>query len=360
MWDFSGEFKVFELKRDVVTLPIEEINFALELARSYGFQIDLDVWASTISSNAERPSCLGGRRWFRFYERLRNGRLSFDQSFNPKELCFIAHSGEFNPLRWERCGSGTGPSSSRLRYLADEQGGSVDTERVFDYFWEYVKPNTIDVMREYTLFPHPIKPVEIEDIVPFHPAIPDVDWSHVPEPIGFDLSGCDLSYVDFFGCDLRNSDFRGADLSHANLSEANLIGAKYERTDLSYACLDGARFSDLTGATLKGTVPLNGPMSLSHALFALSQQFPYSSFGKLTISNEFQEFIIGVLAELDVADQFWILNGWIFDAFGGKVRFNLGSIESVVNFTGATEWSGNYFPFRYSDRPRYGLESNFN
>jgi hypothetical protein len=96
-------------------------------------------------------------------------------------------------------------------------------------------------------------------------------------------------------------------------------------------------------------------MSLSHALFALSQEFPPSPFGKPTISNEFQEFIIGVLAELDVADQFWILNGWIFDAFGGKVRFNLDCIESVANFTGATGGSGDYFPFWYSDQSKNGL-----
>ena len=74
-----------------------------------------------------------------------------------------------------------------------------------------------------------------------------------------DLSGLDLSNLDFTSAELIGCDFSGADLQKSTFRHANIVGARFHKANLAgsnmaRADLRAARFdrADLTGAVLDG------------------------------------------------------------------------------------------------------------
>jgi len=71
---------------------------------------------------------------------------------------------------------------------------------------------------------------------------------------GQDLRGAKFSGADLSECNFRNADLRGADLSEANLYKADFRGAKLRRANLARANRTLARFRKwaLKGAYIAG------------------------------------------------------------------------------------------------------------
>ena len=74
------------------------------------------------------------------------------------------------------------------------------------------------------------------------------------ELCGADLSGWDLSYMDFSLSTFRNVCFDGADLSHSSLENGWFENCTFRGTDFRYANLKtvAMRYNDLTGANIEG------------------------------------------------------------------------------------------------------------
>src|SRR6266700_750461 len=74
-------------------------------------------------------------------------------------------------------------------------------------------------------------------------------FSGKKDGIRADLTGADLSGVEFFRCYLSNTNFRRALLRNANFRLANVNGATFSGADMGVTIL---RETDLTGADLSG------------------------------------------------------------------------------------------------------------
>jgi len=73
---------------------------------------------------------------------------------------------------------------------------------------------------------------------------------------GANLSGADLSHVNFYGADLHNANLQGANLSYVRLQHANLQGANLSGTNMHQvlAWRANVKSASLTGANLAGAV----------------------------------------------------------------------------------------------------------
>lgn len=107
-----------------------------------------------------------------------------------------------------------------------------------------------------------------------------------------DLSGCDLSFVEFpRSANLRSADLSFANLRSANLSSADLRSANLRYADLRYANLSSAdlRYADLSSADLR-SADLSSAKNISDLMMAITSITPdageFCAWKKVVTENE--------------------------------------------------------------------------
>lgn len=85
---------------------------------------------------------------------------------------------------------------------------------------------------------------------------------------GMDLSGLDLSYIDFKFCILNRTNFQGSNLERAGFFRANLEGAKFRKSILKYTNFYSA---NIKNADFKESIMENADFygtNIEHAIFS--------------------------------------------------------------------------------------------